>query len=76
MLTTRKFVLSNTHYDIQIYLMRPTQRNPQPYYDIFGQHVTFAAKCNKYHFPKESLLLTFLLSNPITREIAERKCQQ
>lgn len=76
MLTTRKFILSNTHYDIQIYLTRPAPKNPQPYFDIFGGHVTFAAPCNEYHFPKESLSLTFPLSNSVAREIAERKCQQ
>jgi len=75
-ITVRKFILSNTHYDVQISLTRPAPKNPQPYYDLFGPQVTFGAQYNEYHFPKESLNLNFPLSNPIARDIAERKCQQ
>lgn len=76
MLTVRKFILSDKQYDVSIYLTKAKPSNAKPYYDLFGEHVYFSAKRNEYHFPKDSLSLTFPLSNPIAREIAERKCQQ
>lgn len=76
MFTTRKFILSHSDQDLKIYLKRPKPKNVKPYHDIFGKHVYFSAEKNEYHIAKESLDLTFPLSNPIAREIAERKCQQ
>ncbi len=76
LLTVRKFILSNNHYDVNIYLKRTKPENIKPYHELFGENVFFSANRNEYHFHKESLSLTFPLSNPIAREIAERKCQQ
>lgn len=76
LLTVRKFILNSNHYDVHIYLKRQKPENIKPYHDVFGENVFFSAKRNEYHFPKESLDLTFPLSNPIARDIAEKKCQQ
>lgn len=76
LLTVRKFILGNNHYEVIIHLKRSQPANTQPYHDIFGEKVYFSAQHNEYHFPKESLALTFPLSNSVAREIAERKCQQ
>jgi AraC-like DNA-binding protein len=76
LLTVRKFILSNTHYDVEIHFTKPQPKDIKPYTDLFGPNVTFSSSRNEYHFPKESLTLTFPLSNTIAREIAERKCQQ
>lgn len=76
MLTTRKFILSHSDQGLRIYLKRPKPKDTKPYYDMFGEHVYFSAANNEYHIAKESLDLTFPLSNPVAREIAEHKCQQ
>lgn len=76
LITVRKFILTDKHYDVRINLKRSKPYNIKPYHDLFGENVHFSAKCNEYHFPAESLDLTFPLSNPIAKEIAEKKCQQ
>ncbi len=76
LISVRKFILNDKHYDVSIYLKRPKPKNTEPYTELFGEKVFFSAKNNEYHLPTESLALTFPLSNPIAREIAERKCQQ
>jgi AraC-like DNA-binding protein len=73
--TVGKFLLSSRHHAPHVYFTKPTPSNLQPYYDLFGANVFFSASDNEYHIPEQGLDLTFPLSNPVAREIAERKCR-
>ncbi|MBZ2170338.1 AraC family transcriptional regulator [Marinobacter sp. F4216] len=54
----------------------PEPEDVAPYRALFGERVRFGCETNQLRFQREFLDLPLVLSNPVTRRVAEAQCEE